>query len=715
MKAVIQVYLFFFLSLSVSAQVLIEGKVLDENGEGLIGANIYLENTYDGTTSDALGKFSFETFEDGSQTLIISFIGYETEKRLITLENLSFITIKLKSAFNTMDAVTISAGAFEASDEKKAVILKSLDIAMTAGATADIPGALNTLPGTQKNGESGRLFVRGGTSNETKVFIDGVEAANFYGTSGPSIPTRSRFSPFLFKGTFFSTGGYGAEFGQALSSALVLKTSDVDPESRIDLSIMSVGLDASITQSWNDQSLYVKAGYTNLSPYNNLISQRINWRKGSEGIDFTSSYKRDFDDGAKLRSMLMANTNAFKLDQKTILNSVGYNSLDVKNDFLFGNLTYDKPFDSGDFLYVGFSYTYNYDNTRFNEFLSAAPVSNYHFKSKYNLVLGERTFLNAGLELFIKDYEETLSDSTSAFEVSFKQFRNVAFAELDHYLSEKWVLRGGVRAEYDNYLGSTNLSPRVSLAFKINQFEQLSIASGKYYQDPEDRFIRFSDDLQQEHADHLILNFQRIKKERVFRVEGYFKNYHDLIRFQDEFEADGYTSDGSGYAYGMDLFWRDQDGIKGLDYWISYSWLQSKRKFWNYPEKSNPGFTSAHNISIVTKKWFPRFKTQAGATYSVTSGRPYDDPLKEGFNESTTKSYHDLSYNMAWLPHKNLIIYFSASNLLGQDQVFGYHFSNEPDSSGDYLSEPIKLPAKRFLFLGCFITIGSNKNQLENL
>ncbi|MEJ7665878.1 MAG: hypothetical protein WKG07_43365 [Hymenobacter sp.] len=56
----------------------------------------------------------------------------------------------------------ITGGAFEASDERRAAVLKPLDMLTTAGANADIAAALNTLPGTTRVGEEGKLFVRGG-------------------------------------------------------------------------------------------------------------------------------------------------------------------------------------------------------------------------------------------------------------------------------------------------------------------------------------------------------------------------------------------------------------------------------------------------------------------------------------------------------------------------------------------------------------------------
>lgn len=70
--------------------------------------------------------------------------------------------------------------------------------------------------------EDGRLFVRGGQAGETQVFIDGLRVFQPFNATANNIPTRGRFSPFLFKGITFSTGGYSAEYGQALSSVLLL-------------------------------------------------------------------------------------------------------------------------------------------------------------------------------------------------------------------------------------------------------------------------------------------------------------------------------------------------------------------------------------------------------------------------------------------------------------------------------------------------------------
>ena len=215
-------------SVSAWSQTTVKGSIKDNKGETVPGANIYIKDSFDGTSSKADGSFSFETFEEGEHILVVSFIGYKTLEQQIELKgqilNLSLV---MKEAINKLDGVTITAGAFEASDVKKVTVLKPLDIVTTASAAGDIMGAINTLPGTATVGESGRLFVRGGEGYETKVFIDGLEVRNAFGAQAPNLPTRGRFSPFLFKGTTFSTGGYSSEYGQALSSALVHNSNDL--------------------------------------------------------------------------------------------------------------------------------------------------------------------------------------------------------------------------------------------------------------------------------------------------------------------------------------------------------------------------------------------------------------------------------------------------------------------------------------------------------
>jgi hypothetical protein len=177
------------------------------------------------------------------------------------------------------------------------------------------------------------------------------------------------------------------------------------------------------------------------------------------------------------------------------------------------------------------------------------------------------------------------------------------------------------------------------------------------------------------------------------------------------------NNDGSGYARGVELFWRDNKSFRNVDYWFSYSFLDTERDYLNFPVAAVPSFASRHNYSIVYKHFVSALKSQLGVTYSYSSGRPYYNPNAEEFNSDRTPSYQDLSANISYLPKNWLIIHLSCTNLLGTDNIFGYEYATTPGSDGAYASRAIKQPAARFLFLGVFITLSKNKsvNQLPNL
>ena len=240
--------LFFLLLLGVSslvsAQTTISGKVADKKNP-LIGVSITLKDTYDGATTDSSGKYSFKTSEKGELILTATAVGYRPFEQTIRLEGKGALTIDiiLKEEVTELSAVVISAGIFEASDRKRAAaVLNPIDIVTTASANGDITGALKTLPGAQQVGESEGLFVRGGTAQETKIFIDGTLVNNFFHSSSPNIASYGRFSPFLFKGTVFSTGGYSALYGQALSSALILESIDLPDRTSASLGVSIIGV-----------------------------------------------------------------------------------------------------------------------------------------------------------------------------------------------------------------------------------------------------------------------------------------------------------------------------------------------------------------------------------------------------------------------------------------------------------------------------------------
>jgi hypothetical protein len=356
--------IFASISFFAFAQTKISGTVSDQKGEPIAGANIYIKDSYDGTSADQSGKFSFTTMESDSQKLIISFVGYETKEQPLYLKGESIeLKIALKEVVNELNTVVITAGAFEASDEKRITILRPLDIVTTAGAAGDIYGALKTLPGTQQIGDQTGLFVRGGDASEAKTFIDGIAVADPYFSNVPDIPQRSRFSPFLFKGTFFSTGGYSAQYGDAMSSALILESQDLPDQTTTNISLMSVGLGAGHNHRWKNTSVGVYASYINLQPYISVVKQSYNWTKAPESGNGSLIFRQKTSKTGMLKAFVSYSPSHSTINYTNLEDTaVSEFPYDVRNKNLYMNASYKELIAKHWTLFSAASYSFNRDD-----------------------------------------------------------------------------------------------------------------------------------------------------------------------------------------------------------------------------------------------------------------------------------------------------------------------------------------------------------------
>lgn len=703
----------------VLAQTAISGQITDSEGHGLTGANVYLEGTYDGTSSNGTGFFELVTEETGAQVLCIEFIGFESFKTELSLEGapIQIPPLKLKEVFNELTAVTISAGTFEAGDKKKSIALSSIDMVTTAGSQGDVFGALKSLPGTTTVGESGKLFVKGGHSRESKTYIDGSLVYVPYSSSSPNTSVRGRFSPFMFSGTMFSTGGYSAEYGQALSSVLALQTNAMPVQDQLNISLLSVGAELGGTKTWEKASLTSTLNYENLTPYMRLFPQNRSWEKEPESLSGNLSFRLKTGKSGLLK--LYATVG------QTRLSTLEENLNDPGSDYLY-KLVNDNYYINGSWtaeiaedwiLTTAASYTYNVDMSGLDSLPFNVQLQGAHAKAMLKYRLNDKIKIMAGTEAFSKKID--LEFPSPELSAGYQTFRNNAvagFIETELYASASFVTRVGLRAEYSDYLKKASLAPRISAAYKFSEKGQLSLSYGWFFQDPEDDFLLYTPDLDYERADHYTLNYIWNNDRRVWRTELYYKDYKGLVKYEGEGvnNIKSLNNSGYGYAYGLDLFWRDKKTIRDGEYWISYSFIDAQRDYLNYPHEAVPTFASKHNLTMVYKHWFSRLRSMIGGTYRLSSPRRYNNPNSEVFNNERTIPYQSLDVNWSYLHKQNVIFYVSVSNLLGFEQEFGRKYASVPDSEGMYYSAP-KLPAsKRFFILGCFITL-SKKGEINQL
>src|SRR5688572_29213588 len=551
MRMIVFCLFFCLLNFSIQAQTQLTGFVKDIKGVPVAGATISINESYDGTTSDSTGYFSFSTSEKGQQLLIVSAIGYLTSENKISLNGVTQqIAIAIKEEINEMKAVVITAGSFEASDKKRATVLSSIDMLTTASANADVTAAVKTLPGAQHVGESEGLFVRGGTASETRTYIDGTLVNNFFYSSVPNIAQRGRFSPWLFKGTVFSAGGYSALYGQALSSALILESVDLPETSSGSIGISPIGASFGYQRlaKNNKSSWGVSYGYTNVHLAFALLGPVVDYFKMPSFHTGDANFRIKTSATGILKYYGYFSQNALGVRNNSI-DTLGYkDAFRLSNFNMYHNVSWRENLIKGWKFNGGISYANNQDdikgslgdNENKEVSLTGLEQKNFDLDTKGNYfnakaVLEKRlkglTAVRFGSEY---NYSNDHSDYTA---YDHKQYKNqlkenliAGFTETDVYITNDLAAKLGARVEHSSMLEKFNFAPRASLAYKLGKESQVSLAYGMFYQNPEKKYLSSSVHLDFTKASHYIFQYQKTSPQKTLRAEIFYKKYQDLLK-----------------------------------------------------------------------------------------------------------------------------------------------------------------------------------------
>ena len=718
----------FLMGLFLHAQITVSGKV-NFKSKGVKDISVTLKDTYDGSTTDADGNYTFQTSEKGAKTLVFSNPKFVEIEKTITLGTESIIVNSdLKEQISEIDAVVISAGSIEASDRKRATtLLTPIDIYTTAGANGQISSALETLPGVQKVGETEGLFVRGGTGEETKFIMDGNLVNNFFGNSVPGIKAMDRLNTSLFKGNVFSSGGYSAVYGQALSSVLVLESIDFPERNSIDLGISPIFVNAGF-QNVNDEktrSYGIAAGYSNIGPMTKLIKFNNDFTKAPEGLGTNFNFRIKNKAGGILKYYGSFDANRIGLQSPSLEPNTDFDNTNLKGSNTFHNLSYRQKI--GRYLLnVGSSYTYNkslinFSNTFQNQEnnTNTIDIRTNYFNAKGTLErkINKISAMRGGIEFNQSNEKTNVSLASTPFR--FKDGITSIFGETDLGFSNDLSAKIGLRSEYSSALDKWNIAPRFAMAYRLSKSWTSSLAYGIFYQNPENKYIGNAS-LNYQRAEHYIFQVQKSAEGRSFRLEAFYKNYSDLIKTKVfGYRPVAINNNGDGFAKGFEVFWRDKKSIKDIDYWISYSYLDSKRNFQNYDRSLFPGFAAKHTLSVVAKKFITEWKTGFNMSYTYTSGRPYynfQTDLNGNYflnKQGKLKDYNALNFSVNYLPNLGkkdaksfMVLVFAVNNILGQKNIYGYNFSND-----GLRSSPILPSTNTFVFIGAFINFGIDRTQ----
>jgi hypothetical protein len=715
------------------AQVTIKGVVTDNRKHPLADATVYIKGMANAATTDSSGHFLFTVNAKGVQTIVASFVGFAAaEKQIIVNDILVDVDFVLHPVEKALDPVVVSAGSFEASDKAKGASLTPMDAMTVAGNGGDIANSLRSLPGTQQIGDREGLFVRGGTSEEAKQFVDGTLLQRPNYASVPGIMQPARLNPFLFKGILFNTGGYSALYGEALSSALILETVDLPDQSSASLHIFPMSVGAGFQNlARNKKSSYgINANYGSYALYNDVVKQRPDFFHSPEYIETDANIRIRTGERGMLKFYTNYGYNHTGMRGANVDSSDLLSSFETKGPNFYANLSYRQSLLHEWKIDAGLAYNYNkqvitnkLEDGNYNQlFIPYFPFKNQNntlntisnfaqTRVVFTKMLAHNQALRFGAEHFYSNDHYNSNDSLTTV----KDNLTAVFAESEVFVTSNMAARIGVRAESSSLLNSINLAPRISLAYRFNNGGQVNLAYGIFYQKPELAYLVQHRALSYTRAAHYIINYQRKAKNRLLRVEAYYKKYNNLVTTEP---VPG--NDGSGYAKGIELFFRDKRTFKNFDYWVTYTYLDTKRKFLNYPYALQPDFATPHTMSLAVKRFFQDINLSANLSYSLATGRPYYNIQNDAtgkpvvLDEGTANMYNQMNVSFAYLfsmfkkwKNKDFSgIGFGVNNVLGTKQVFGYNYSYNGLNK-----MPITQPAPRSYYIGLFMSFGIDRRD----
>jgi outer membrane receptor for ferrienterochelin and colicin len=190
--------------------------------EPLVFANIVIEGTQQGTTTDDKGKFTLVLPQD-TVNLRCSYVGYKTEIILISVPTDVQLTISLFAMDMLLQDVTVYAHRPDETDELEvsALSLQSDKMKQVTSAISDVLRSVQFLPGVAANNEfSAKFNVRGGNQDENLVLVNGTQVYDPFHLKEAPNASIGIFNTDMIQKMDMLTGGFPARYGDRMSSVL---------------------------------------------------------------------------------------------------------------------------------------------------------------------------------------------------------------------------------------------------------------------------------------------------------------------------------------------------------------------------------------------------------------------------------------------------------------------------------------------------------------
>lgn len=685
----------------------VTGTVVDGEDAPLSRVNVRVQGTLDGDVTDDAGRYRFRTEKTGEPAVVeVSLLGFQTIRKevLIAPGDTTRVDATLRPKVVQLDEAEVVSNAYTTGDVKGTATLSTLDVVTTPGAAGDIFRAVQTLPGVTKVDDGAGLFVRGGDVSETVVLLDQATVAHPYQYESPTGGFFGSIPPFLTDGTAFSTGGFSARYGNALSAVLAMESRDVPPGSSVEVNagLASASVGAHLAPAGDDLGVHLSANRSFSDVLFRVNGRGDEYTRPPGGYDVNLGLTARYSDTGQVKafSYLQNHTVGVRAGERSyegvysgrevsrmhnLQHSDVWNGWTLRSSLSLTAFDKDEQFGALDLRTEDRTYKWRFDaETPLGE--SAQLSLGHEVEHIENRFRGEVPQADGGLDP--KGNAQAINDA-------FGYRRVGGYAEVDAQLGSAWQLRAGVRGDHLNLTQDVTVDPRLSVRYHLTGSSSLRLATGVYHQFAEP--FRYNPTtgtpgLNPQQARHYILGFRHDADELLARVEGYYKTYDDLVV---EGDARNYRNRGGGYARGVDVFLKSgRFATDRLSGWVSYSFLQSRRvqprhrsTGVTYEEGPSP-YDVTHRLTVVGKAKLTA-RLSAGATYTVATGRPVT-PVEEGIPHDGGRYYTpvegpvggerlpryerldlNLSYRVPLVDGHDVYVYAAVNNALDRANVTG--------------------------------------------
>ena len=702
----------------------VNGLIRDAEGHPLAGADVFLLETLEGTPTDDAGSFSFATGATGTVTLVVQLRGYIEVRRAVHLPRTSPLSLVMQLAPVPLEPILVEAGTFRLG-RLPDVALDELEVVGTPGAAADPFRAIQTFPGLQNVGEGAGLFVRGGDVSETRVLLDGATVLSPFRLDGDRSVSFGRFDPFLLRGINFSAGGFGAEYGDALSAVADLETVD-RPEAR------QIGLTASIggASSRVDLALsetfggFLTGTYTNTDLLMRLNGRRPEFDVVPRSDDLSGGFQWAYRDGGSLKTFAMRQTDEIGVR----IADPGYSGV-YRSDG-GADLVIVSGLDG--FGSLGLSWGLATSGSRKSEDFGAFRLERadrlMQARAKVEVPVSRGFSLAGGAEVehrgadlagavAVASHDNAPDAPKTIFSSCESGTRLAGFGEIELQPSNALRLLLGARADRSSFTGRVTGDPRISATWRAAEYLTFTAAWGVFHQVPDPLLFEPTlgdPTLPSMSARHVIGGITYDNGARFIRAEAYHKRYRSLAAQN----RDGLTRGrGIGDARGFDIFLKEELGLLGLSGRMAYSFVDSNRTDPDSGRLVPSPFDATHTFNVVVTREFSQW-LQTGVAYRAATGTPFTpvesavfDPARAVWEpvfgapmSERVPEYSrlDLSATVLWsFRPDNLTVFFvSAMNVLDRTNVSQYRYSS------DYSERiPLKSPFPRTIYFGVTTTL----------